>query len=167
MAALFGRRNLEKDGKRAPATVIEVGKRTSWTTGESDNPERYAYETWKVTLRVEPEDEQEFAVQTKIKWPMYQRGDLKVGAAVPVLYDPDDHDAVIYDPSEARGNARTQNDPNTPLAAPAQPTSGAAAPATDSLDRLHRLKELAELRDRGTLTDAEFAAEKAKILGER
>jgi hypothetical protein len=166
MAALFGRRDLEKDGRPAPATVIEVGKRTSWTTGESDNPERYAYETWKVKLRVEPPDEQEFTVQTKIKWPMYQRGDLKVGAAVPVLYDPEDHDSVIYDPSEARGNARAQKDPNTPVAAPAEPTSGTSPPAANPLDRLHRLKELAELRNSGALTDEEFAAEKAKILAE-
>jgi hypothetical protein len=166
MGALFRRRNLEQDGRSAPATVIEVGKRTSWTTGESDDPERYACETWKVRLRVEPEDEDAFEVQTKIKWPMYQRGDLKVGAAIPVLYDPDDHDAVIYDPSEPRGKATAQNDPNTPVAAPAQPTSATSAPAANPLDRLHRLKELAELRDSGALTDEEFAAEKAKILGE-
>jgi hypothetical protein len=31
--------------------------------------------------------------------------------------------------------------------------------------RLQRLRQLADLRDRGTLTEAEFAAEKARILG--
>jgi hypothetical protein len=40
-----------------------------------------------------------------------------------------------------------------------------AAPAADS-DRLDRLGKLADLHDRRVLTDAEFAAEKAKILNE-
>jgi hypothetical protein len=38
----------------------------------------------------------------------------------------------------------------------------AAAPA---IDPIHQLKELAALRDQGILTDDEFAAQKAKILG--
>ena len=38
-----------------------------------------------------------------------------------------------------------------------------AAPAGD--DRISRLKELGELKNAGILTDEEFAAEKAKILG--
>jgi hypothetical protein len=44
-----------------------------------------------------------------------------------------------------------------PPAAPA-----AAAPAADPLEQL---KQLGELRDQGILTDEEFAAQKAKILG--
>jgi hypothetical protein len=39
----------------------------------------------------------------------------------------------------------------------------AAAPAEDPT--IAKLKELASLRDAGVLTDEEFAAEKAKILG--
>jgi Short C-terminal domain len=42
---------------------------------------------------------------------------------------------------------------------PARP--GASSEAADPLDRLQKL---ADLHDRGVLTDAEFAAEKAKIL---
>jgi putative oligomerization/nucleic acid binding protein len=38
----------------------------------------------------------------------------------------------------------------------------AAAPSTD--DRLAQLKQLGELRDAGVLTDAEFEAQKGKIL---
>jgi hypothetical protein len=38
----------------------------------------------------------------------------------------------------------------------------AAAPARDPIEQL---KGLAELREQGVLTDAEFAAQKAKILG--
>jgi Short C-terminal domain len=43
----------------------------------------------------------------------------------------------------------------------AQPAP-AAAPAPDPIEQL---KELAELKDQGILTEAEFAAQKAKILG--
>jgi len=41
----------------------------------------------------------------------------------------------------------------------------AAAPAAPAADPVTQLKELAELRDQGVLTDEEFAAQKAKILG--
>ena len=45
-----------------------------------------------------------------------------------------------------------------PQAAPPPP----AAPSTD--DTLDKLKELAQLKEAGVLTDAEFEAQKAKIL---
>ena len=45
-------------------------------------------------------------------------------------------------------------------AAPAPP-----APAPPAADPIAQLKELAALKDQGILTDAEFAAQKAKILG--
>jgi Short C-terminal domain len=45
---------------------------------------------------------------------------------------------------------------------PPQQAAPAAAPAADPIAQL---KELGELRDSGVLTDEEFAAQKAKILG--
>ena len=45
--------------------------------------------------------------------------------------------------------------------APPPPAPAAAAPQ----DPVAQLEKLAELKDRGILTDAEFAAQKAKILG--
>jgi membrane protease subunit (stomatin/prohibitin family) len=41
----------------------------------------------------------------------------------------------------------------------------AAAPVAEEPDKFAELKKLAELHDAGVLTDEEFAAEKAKILG--
>jgi hypothetical protein len=41
--------------------------------------------------------------------------------------------------------------------------AGGSAPAPDPAERLGKL---ADLHDRGVLTDEEFAAQKAKILGE-
>jgi hypothetical protein len=39
------------------------------------------------------------------------------------------------------------------------------APAPEAADPIAQLKELAELRSQGILTDAEFDAQKARILG--
>jgi hypothetical protein len=41
----------------------------------------------------------------------------------------------------------------------------APAPAAPAADPIQQLKELGELRAQGILTDEEFAAQKAKILG--
>jgi hypothetical protein len=47
-----------------------------------------------------------------------------------------------------------------------EPAYAAPAPAAPSSDDLiERLQKLGELRDQGILTDAEFAAQKAKLLG--
>jgi len=51
--------------------------------------------------------------------------------------------------------------PPPPPAAPAP----AAAPAAGGSDTIERLKELAELKREGILTEEEFAAQKARILG--
>jgi putative oligomerization/nucleic acid binding protein len=48
----------------------------------------------------------------------------------------------------------------------AEPQEAAPPPPADTTsDRLEMLKQLGQLHADGTLTDAEFAAEKAKILG--
>jgi len=56
-----------------------------------------------------------------------------------------------------------------PAYAPAPVAYAAApppeAPALDTADLVTQLKSLAELRDQGILTEAEFAAQKAKLLG--
>ena len=41
----------------------------------------------------------------------------------------------------------------------------APAPAPEAPDAVSQLKELANLKEQGILTDEEFAAQKAKILG--
>jgi hypothetical protein len=48
-------------------------------------------------------------------------------------------------------------------AAPPPPPPAPAAPAGD--DRIEKLKELGELKAQGVLSEEEFAAEKARILG--
>lgn len=51
--------------------------------------------------------------------------------------------------------------PAAPPPPPPQPTAGAGSTA----DTIAQLKQLAELKAQGILTDDEFAAQKAKILG--
>jgi hypothetical protein len=50
-----------------------------------------------------------------------------------------------------------------PQEAYAPPPAAPAAPPAD--DRIEQLKELAALKEQGVLSDQEFAAEKARILG--
>jgi hypothetical protein len=45
------------------------------------------------------------------------------------------------------------------------PPAPAPAPAAPAPDPIAQLKELAELKQQGILTDEEFAAQKAKLLG--
>jgi Short C-terminal domain len=48
---------------------------------------------------------------------------------------------------------------------PPTPPPPAPAPAVGSVDVIEQLKELGALREQGVLTDEEFAAQKAKLLG--
>jgi hypothetical protein len=66
-----------------------------------------------------------------------------------------DRDAEIYAQREAAYEQQT-----------APPPQAAPPPAAaDGDDMITQLKALAELRDQGILTDAEFEAQKAKLLG--
>jgi hypothetical protein len=47
----------------------------------------------------------------------------------------------------------------------AEPQPQYAAPQPEAPDPIEQLKELAALKDQGILTEEEFSAEKAKILG--
>ncbi|MGK8503465.1 SHOCT domain-containing protein [Nocardia asiatica] len=49
--------------------------------------------------------------------------------------------------------------------APPQPVSAPPSGGGAAMDRIAALKELAELKAQGVLTDAEFEAEKGRILG--
>lgn len=49
--------------------------------------------------------------------------------------------------------------------APPQPPPAAPQPAAGGESRVDQLKDLAALKEQGVLTEEEFAAEKARILG--
>lgn len=72
-------------------------------------------------------------------------------------------DAQIYAERQA---AYQQQAPVQQPQTYAQPAAQPAAPAGGGeADTISQLKELAALRDQGVLTDAEFEAQKAKVLG--
>jgi hypothetical protein len=68
-------------------------------------------------------------------------------------------DAQIYADREQAYEQQT-----APQAAPPAPPAAAPAPASQS-DMIEQLKQLAELHSQGILTDEEFSAQKAKLLG--
>ena len=61
----------------------------------------------------------------------------------------------------AQQESAQYGEPEPTYAAPPPPP----APAAPAADPIHQLKELADLKQQGILTDEEFAAQKAKILG--
>lgn len=59
-----------------------------------------------------------------------------------------------------------EEQPQQEDAAPAPAAGPAPAPAADSMDaKIEQLKQLGQLHEQGVLTDEEFAAQKAKLLG--
>jgi Short C-terminal domain len=81
--------------------------------------------------------------------------------------------AVVAGTATAVSNrvSRRQADRWAAQDAPPEPQQGYAAPPPPPApqpvaeDRVAKLKDLADLREQGVLTDQEFAAEKARILG--
>ena len=71
--------------------------------------------------------------------------------------------ATVGAVSHAMGGGK-QPPAQPPAAAPAPPPQ-VAAPTSMTQDQIDRLKQLSQLRDSGVLTDAEFQAEKQRILG--
>jgi hypothetical protein len=61
--------------------------------------------------------------------------------------------------------SRRQADRWAAQEAPPAQAPPAQAPAAPAADPIEQLKELGELRDKGILTEEEFAAQKAKLLG--
>jgi hypothetical protein len=74
--------------------------------------------------------------------------------------------AVSNRVSRRQGERWAQQDapPPQPQQYAAPPPPAPAAPAGGE-DRVEQLKDLADLKAQGVLTDEEFAAEKARILG--
>ena len=62
-------------------------------------------------------------------------------------------------------NKQAQAQAQQAAEAPAAPPAPAPAPAAAAPDPIQQLTQLAALKDSGALTEAEFEAEKAKLLG--
>ena len=149
-----GDKRLAKNGVPGTAVVLSADQtHTVVQAGEFDWEAPYV---WKYGLRV-----------TVPGWPTYKTmlyicAHLSVGEKVPVRVARFNHkrvtiDRVAYD--------QRYNETRSARDVVAARFSDAAAPAAEPYVA-DELAKLAELRDRGILTDAEFAAQKAKLLAE-
>jgi hypothetical protein len=68
-------------------------------------------------------------------------------------------------PATAQWSVQAGNSPAAPFQVPGA-GGGAGAAKAEAEDPLDQIAKLAELRDKKVLTEAEFQAEKAKLLGE-
>jgi hypothetical protein len=93
------RKKLEAHGRTASAVVLEIsGSRMAITNG-SDGIVANTEVLHKTRLRVEPEGQPAFEVHQRFRFP--QLAVPAVGSHVSVRYDPDDHDRIMIDDSEA------------------------------------------------------------------
>jgi len=122
------------------------------------------------TLRVEPEGEEPFEAKIVIRADKLggpaTAWRLSPGATAAVLYDPDDHRKVAFDVAamQAANQGRRHSIVELAAAAAEQLSVPPVKSVSDPGSEIDQLKELADLRDRGALTDAEFEAEKSKLL---
>ena len=182
-------KQLEENGKHANATVIEIAEKGMAVTRGAEGVVANTELALKAHLRVQPDDEPEFEVKKRFSFP--QMAVPGAGQTVPVLYDPQDHDKIIVDytpeAQEGAAFAAAGIDPNqiSQLMEQAQqmqaqagqmqggmpgmgqmPGMSPPAPAQPQADPVEQLEKLAKLKESGALTDAEFEAEKAKILSQ-
>jgi hypothetical protein len=195
------RKKLEQHGRRATATVLDVGERGMAITHGSDNVVSNTEIALKLKLRVEPQDEPAFEVEERFRFA--QLSIPTQGQCLAVIYDPNDHDAVMLDGNPApniaalmqgRGKSAGQIDfiqqlfASASSGAPTTETQAIAAqwaeqngamvigpgsagfgappiPSPPQRDPVELLSELVTMKDRGLLSDAEFAEQKARILG--
>ncbi|MGZ5333574.1 MAG: SHOCT domain-containing protein [Solirubrobacterales bacterium] len=173
------RKRLEEAGKKANATVVEVAEKgmsvTKGTEGVIGNTEL----ALKTTLKVQPEGEPEFEVKTTFRYP--QLSVPAAGQALAVIYDPEDHDKIMLDDSpEAQQSAAlagagidagaigdaVANAQKMQQQAMQGGGAGMTFGAPAAADPVAQLEKLQALKEKGALSDSEFEAQKAKILGQ-
>jgi hypothetical protein len=172
-------KKLEGSGKRANATVVEIAEKGMSVTSGPEGVIASTELVLKTRLKVQPDDEPEFEVTERFRYP--QLAVPSPGMVLPVIYDPQDHEKIMIDRSpEAQQQAALSQagiDPGAlgQMISQAQQMQagmpgtgqmpGMAAPAQPQDDHVEQLEKLVALKEKGALTDAEFEAEKAKILG--
>jgi hypothetical protein len=140
---------------------------------------------WKVSLRVMPDAADPFNTVIQVPYPA-KAGGPAIGSMIGVLYDPKHTGKVAIDPSvatESWGSVQ-QKTINQIVSQVPNPASGliiaggqviaggqqlspaaATTPATTTPSVAEELERLADLKARGVLSDAEFQAQKQKLLG--
>lgn len=152
-------RKLRQHGKPAIATVLSTRRKLSGLHETSDPfyqspPTEVTRALWTMTVRVEPAGEPAF--EAKIDAWLWESERPRMDWLVPVLYDPSDHRKIVFDHCVEARNAANH-------ATFVMREQWMQEQAANPLDRL---TELMELRERGALADAEYQAQKRKLLGQ-
>jgi hypothetical protein len=173
------RKRLEEAGKKANATVVEIAEKGMAVTHGAEGVVGNTELAMKTTLKVQPADEPEFEVRETFRYP--QLAVPSAGQQIAVIYDPEDHDKIMLDDSSeaqqaavlsgagidagAIGDAiaNAQKMQQQGMQGGAMNVGGAMPGAQDPVEKLEKLQAL---KEKGALTDSEFEAQKAKILGE-
>lgn len=161
---IFGKSKAQKaqdlmaTGSKGVGTVVSV-RDTGMTV--NDNPRV------EMVFRVEPLDGSPTMDLTK-KTTVSRVEIPRQGDRYPIWYDPQDTDTWAYATiADESGRATMRQmfgehaDSFVGMGTPAAPASGAAG----GQDVAAQLTQLADLKSQGLLTDEEFEAQKAKILG--
>jgi hypothetical protein len=162
-------------GQSAPAEVTHA-KRGKAVKGDPDQI------LWKVTLRVRPDHGSAFSVDVQTPYPKLDGGP-SLGSRIGVVYDPKNHSKIAVDPnapveSWGQAQAETMNrvisqasgSGGAVFAGGQWVSGGPGAPAGASnaaggASVAQQLAQLTALKDKGALTDVEFQAAKARLLG--
>lgn len=171
MEGLQQSEQLQASGVDGTATVVSVAD-----TGGSLNDHPIARLELDVTLP----GQAPYRTTVEQAIPRLQAGQIVPGAVVAVKADPQNPQAVAL-AATAGGSAAPAGAPSAPAdpsapasfaalqasaAAQAAAAQVAAANAGAAQDPATRLERLAELKDKGLLSESEFAAQKARILAE-
>ncbi|MFM9127849.1 MAG: hypothetical protein ACKOTA_09915, partial [Solirubrobacterales bacterium] len=101
------RKHLIENGTRATAVVLKRSRRIAVTTG----PENVVDSTeldFRLKLRVEPEGQEAFEVGCRMRFP--QMSAPEEGSRIPVIFDPEDRDEIMWDDTPAGIGTLTGND---------------------------------------------------------
>jgi hypothetical protein len=160
---------LEEHGTRTQARVIACDRGgTWWVNGSHGNPD-IQRTTCRLTLEVRPSGEPSF--ETQLKTHFRTERVPSEGDMIDVLYDPADHDKVdVASGAGESGAVQVQvvraagGDPARPM--PTVTVNGQVVSAGEpaATDITGEIAKLGQLRDQGLLTDAEFQAQKQKLL---
>jgi hypothetical protein len=108
--------HLEKNGVRAPATVVDIaswGSDHEFSSGEIDLEDELikkmpgetlapsntgAWYVRKTKLKIRPADEPEFEMEGKVRYGDHGLKVPKAGTEIEVIYDPNDHSKVMVAP---------------------------------------------------------------------
>jgi hypothetical protein len=177
---MLGLKSLEQklrdgSGRAAPATVLELEEGKSLNFANDTGPATHgsgntvdssvALSKNHYRICVRPDGEPEFETVVKAADDAFPASvtPFRPRTALVVLFDPSDHRRVAIDIAAtwAKWESLTKNKSDEQANASAL-AAGQSAPAMP--DVTEQLTRLADLRDRGALTEQEFAAEKAKLL---